>query len=52
MGLSVYELPWGAVELAHMNLGMMANMFTGPARDILRTSARNEADAHGVVVPR
>ena len=45
MGLSVYELTGGGVEIAHMDLGMMAGMFTGRVKEILSTSAENLKNA-------
>lgn len=50
MGLSIYETPDGSVEIAHMNLGMMGGMFTGDARDVLKTSASNLQKALEAVV--
>jgi uncharacterized protein (DUF302 family) len=36
MGVSVYERTDGGVEIAAMNLGMMADMFAGTIQEVLR----------------
>lgn len=41
MGVSIYELSNGEVEIAAMNLGMMSNMFAGVVKETLSASADN-----------
>jgi uncharacterized protein (DUF302 family) len=41
MGVSVYEKEDGTIEVSAMNLGMMADMFPTPAKEVLQSSGLN-----------
>jgi uncharacterized protein (DUF302 family) len=45
MGLSIYETSTGTVEIAHMNLKLMSEMFSGTTCEVLKSSADNLAAA-------
>jgi uncharacterized protein (DUF302 family) len=50
MGVSIYEMSDGRVEIAAMNLGMMSAVFSGVAKEILSGGAANlERTLQGVV---
>ena len=50
MGVSIYEISDGRVEIAAMNLGMMSGMFSGVIQEVMSNGAANlEKTLQGVV---
>ncbi len=50
MGLSVYETRDGKTEIAHMNIGMMANFFTGVTKTSRLINMENATQSVAVVL--